>query len=356
MIPLLKLLDENLDIVTLVDDYKNLYFEEKYNDIGSCSLTMSVDAENFKYFKKNMFIYLNKYQCFYIEEIDISKNEATISCLTLDFLFAHRIIIPPPGKSHLQVANKLTGEIAKVFIEQCLVSATDTRRNIPMVFEEYAVGHYAIYESRFSNLLDEVQVLCNYSAIGFKVGLDLQNKRFVCSIYEGRNMQEDIIFCEEYDNIDDIKINDSNAGYKNKVFIASEGEGAERPIYEMSDGDFSGFTLREDIVEAKIDKEQDEEGNEIPVDIANIIQITGSEFLEENCEKTSIEALVLESIEEIEVGDIVTIISHKYNLKFTQRIIEVNTEYSQDSGKTVAIVVGNQKPLLTFNTDKKEIK
>ena len=355
MTPLLKLLDINLAIVTIIDDYKTLYFEEKFADVGECKIEISADSENFKLIQKNMFIYLDKYRCWFIEDIDISEGKATLSCLALSFIFSHRIIIPPTGKSHLQVSNKLTGEIAKAFIDSCLVKSTDESRNIPLVFESYKVGHKAIYESRYENLLSELQVLATYSNFGFKVGIDIKNRNYVCSLYEGRDMTEEIIFSEEFDNIDDVKISDSNSGYKNTVYIAADGEGANRNIQKMAIGDYSGFMLREDIIEALIDKETDEEGNEIPVDVANTIEITGLEFLEENCEKTSIEAILLNTVEEIEVGDIVTIKSKRYGLQLTQRIIEVNTEYTVESGKSIGIVVGTQKHTLSFETEKNEI-
>ena len=355
MTPLLKLLDINLDIVTIIDDYETLYFEEKFADVGECKIEISADSENFKSIQKNMFIYLDKYRCWFIEDIDISEGKATLSCLALSFIFSHRIIIPPTDKSHLQVSNKLTGEIAKAFIDSCLVKSTDESRNIPLVFESYKVGHKAIYESRYENLLSELQVLATYSNFGFKVGIDIKNRNYVCSLYEGRDMTEEIIFSEEFDNIDDVKISDSNSGYKNTVYIAADGEGANRNIQKMAIGDYSGFMLREDIIEAQIDKETDEEGNEIPVDVANTIEITGLEFLEENCEKTSIEAILLNTVEEIEVGDIVTIKSKRYGLQLTQRIIEVNTEYTVENGKSIGIVVGTQKPTLTFVTEKNEI-
>lgn len=355
MTPLLKLLDISLDIVTIIDDYETLYFEEKFADVGECKIEISADSDNFKLINKNMFIYLDKYKCWFIEDIEIDNGKATLSCLSLAFIFSHRIIIPPIGKSHLQVSNKLTGEIAKEFIDSCLVRASDESRNIPLVFENYKVGHKAIYESRYENLLSEIQTLAKYSAFGFKVGIDIKNRNYVCSLFEGRDMTEEVIYSEEFDNIDDIKISDSNSGYKNTVFIAAEGEGVDRNIQKMNTGYYSGFLLREDIIEAQIDKETDEEGNEIPVDVANSIEIAGLEFLEENCEKTSVEAILLNTEEDSQVGDIILIKSKRYGIQFTQRIVEINTEYTVQSGKSVAIVIGTQKPTLTFDKEKKEI-
>lgn len=345
----IKLLDLNLNILALIDDYESLYYEQKYDDIGTCTLTISAFSENFKMINKNMILYLDKYNCWYIEEINIENDIATITALNLSFIFSHRIILPPKNKTHLQVANKLTGEIAKIFIDNSLITSPYPHRNINMVFEGYNVGHKAIYESRYGNLFDEIQVLCKYSAIGFKVGIDIINQHFICCIYEGRDMSEEIIFCELYDNIDDIKINNSNSGYKNFLFIAGEGEGVDREIFQMSNGKFNGFELREDIIEVKPEKQTDEEGNEIPEDTSNIIEISGLEFFENNCEKTSIEALVLNTEEEVEIGDIVTIISKNYGLQLTQRITEINVEYTKNTGKTIGIIVGNQKPTLSFS-------
>ena len=356
MTPLLKLLDINLEIITILDDYESLYFEEKYADIGECRITISANSENFRYINKNMFIYLDKYRCWFIEDINIENDMATITCLSLNFILSHRVIIPPNGKTHLQVSNKLTGEIIKTFIEKCLVSSSDKKRNIPLIFENYKVGHKAIYESRYENLLNEVQVLASYSALGFKIGIDIKNRNYICSIYEGRDMSEEVIYSEEFDNIDDIKVSDSNTTYKNVIYIASEGEGADRRVDKMTAGDYAGFLLREDIIETDIPKEKDEEGNDIPVDVANIIEIAGLSFLEENCEKTSVEAMLLNADKDTQVGDIILIRSKKYGIQFTQRVIEMNTEYTMQGGKSVQVIIGTQKPTLSFEKEKNEIK
>ena len=73
----IRLLDLNLEIKAIIDDYDSLYYEQKYDDIGSCTLTISAFSENFKMIDKNMILYLNEYDCWYIEEINIEKDVAT---------------------------------------------------------------------------------------------------------------------------------------------------------------------------------------------------------------------------------------------------------------------------------------
>ena len=56
MIPSIKLFSLDLELLALVDDYESLYFEEKYNDIGTCTMTISVYSENFKFLQKNFLL------------------------------------------------------------------------------------------------------------------------------------------------------------------------------------------------------------------------------------------------------------------------------------------------------------
>ena len=338
MIPSIKLLNLDLELIGLIDDYQSFYFEEKYSDIGECTLTISAFSENFKLITKNMILYLSEFQCFYIEEINIENDIAEIKALTLNFILGHRITIPPKGATHISYKNNLTGEIIKAFVKDCLITSSDKTRNINLKLKETDVGHLVDYQSRYKNLFDETKALADYSAIGFRLGINIKDKHFVFETYNGRDMTQEIIFSELYDNIDNISITDSNLSYKNFIFVAGQGEGVDRKIISVSDTSKSGWTRREDIKDSR-DKEEEEN-----------LELEGEKLLAEYCEKTSIEATIF-SEEDVRLGDIVTIITKKYGYQFSQRVLQIDTEYTKTTGKTVNVIIGNQKPTFTFKED-----
>lgn len=340
MTPLIKLLSLDLELVALIDDYESFYYEEKYADIGECSMKISVYSQNFKFLQKNMILYISEYECWYIEEININDDIATITALTLNFILGHRITIPPKGETHLSYTKTLTSNVALSLINSSLVNSIIKERNINLKLPTSStLGHSVDYNSRFRNLLEEVQALCNYSALGFAIGLDLKNRNFIFKLYNGRDLSQDIIFSEDFDNVINMKLVDSNLSYKNHIYVAGQGQGIDRTVIEAYENDIkSSWFRREEIKDAR-DKEKTEE-----------LYLEGDKILLENCEKTSIEAEI-SYVDDIAVGDIVTIITKKYGYKFTQRILQKDVEYTVENGKSINIIIGSQKPTLSFGKE-----
>lgn len=340
MIPLIKLLNLDLELIALIDDYESFFYEEKYADIGECTLKLSVYSETFKLLEKNMLLYLSNYECWYIEEISINDDIATIKALSLNFILGHRITIPPQGKTHLSYTKKLTGDIVLGLINSSLVNSPVKERNINLKLPASStLGHKVDYNSRFRNLLEEVQALCNYSALGFAIGIDLKNKNFIFKIYNGRDLSQEVIYSENFDNILKMDIMDSNLTYKNHVYVAGQGEGLDRIVIEAYENDIKSNWFRREEIKDSRDKELIEE-----------LYLEGDKILIEQCEKKSIEAEIM-SNDDVMVGDIITIISKKYGYRFTQRIIQRDVEYTIQNGKSVNIIIGSQKPTLNFDKD-----
>lgn len=338
MIPIIKLYDLNFTPLALIDDYESFFYEEKYDDVGTCTLKMSASTDNFKEIQKNLILYLDKFHCWYIEDIEIENDSATITALSLAFIFSHRIIIPLINETHLR-KTALSGKVIEYLIDKTIINSTDKTRNIPFVFtNDCNVGHKITFESRFRNLLEEMQRICIYSALGFRVGIDIVNKKYLIDIHAGNDLSSECIFSEVFDNIDDIKIADSNSGYKNVVYVAGQGQGVDRKVVTITNTDDSGWFRREEMKDSR-DKETEEA----------LIQ-EAETILSENTIKTSIEFVLLGD-DEVEVGDIVTVMTKKYNFMFTQRIIQKNIEFSGTSGKVVEIIIGNPKPTLTFKNE-----
>lgn len=336
MLPVIKILDLNLELIGLIDDYESFYFEEKYADIGECTLTISVFSDNFKLIEKNTIIYLDEYKCWYIEEIGIEEDIATIKALSLNFILGHRITIPPKGFTHISYKNSLSGEIIKAFVRETMIESPIVSRNINMKITDRIVGHITSYKTRLRNLFDEVRALANYSGLGFRVGINIKEKYFIFDVFNGRDRTQEIIFSEMFDNIDNISIMDSNITHKNHIYVAGQGQGVEREIIEVDDENYSGWNRREEVKDARNESETEN------------LEIVGEQLLAELSEKTSIEATIL-STADINIGEIVLIISKKYGYQFAQRIVQIDTEYTKAQGKVINLTVGSPKPTFTYD-------
>lgn len=346
MKPIIKVLNSELELVGLVDDYISLYFNNIFSDIGECKIEISNSSENAPLLCKGAFLYLNTFECWIIEEINIENNQLSITALPLAFILKHRITEPLQGQTHLNYSKKLTGYIMKDLIEKCLVKATDNKRNINMITSTSNIGHKIDFQSRYRNLFDEIQKLSNYSAIGFRIGINIKERKFILDIYQGQDLSEEVYFSEEFDNITDIKITDSNLSYKNFIYVAGKGQGLERNIIKVDEGNYSGFNRREEMKDAR-DKETTDE-----------LYVEADTILAENTIKTSFEGILIPDgtykfEEDFKLGDIVTIISKKYGYSYTQRITEYSKEYTTENGEVIEIIIGNPKPTLSF--DKEEV-
>lgn len=338
MTPMLKVLNLNLELIALIDDYESFFYEEKYADIGECTLTISVHSEHFKSIQKNTILYLSTYESWYIEEITISNDIATIKALSLNFILGHRITVPPENKTHLAYTKTLTSKIILNLIKASLVKSPVKERNINLILPaSSSLGHKIDYQSRYRNLLEEVKALANYSALGFALGVDIKNKHFVFKVYNGRDLTQEVIFSEDYCNIINLQLVDSNLSYKNHVYVAGQGQGLERVIIEAFEDKVKSNWLRREEIKDSRDKANLEE-----------LYLEGDKILIEQCEKTSIDATI-SSVEDVVVGDTIMIITKKYGYKFVQRVIQKDVEYTIQHGKTVHIIVGSPKPTLSFD-------
>lgn len=358
MLPVLKILNKNLVLEALVDDYESFYFEQYYNDIGECKLKISVFSNGYKAIEKNKYIYVSEFECWFIEEVEIEKDIATITGLSLNFILGHRITLPLPNKSHLTYKDKLTGDIVKDLVNRCLISSSIKNRNIPMTLKSGSVGHKVNFKSRYANLLEDVQELCEYSALGFRIGININTKKFIFEVYQGKDVSKNILFSEDYDNITDLELVDSNISMKNHVYVLGEGEGKDRTMVEVDDEGLSGFLRREELEEASTTYDSDDEPTEAEK-IADL-ERAGDTILAENRVKTSCEATILPTVNynfgvDYALGDVVTIVSKKYNYMVSQRIIGYTWEYTID-GKTFDVIIGVLKPSLKLKDDSKDIK
>ena len=224
------------------------------------------------------------------------------------------------------------------------VTATLARKGITniVVAENLNRGITTVYQSRYKNLADELEKLSLASNLGWDIALDLDNKRFIFDVVEGRDVtvNQDIlppaIFAIEYDNIAEQKLTDSKLDYRNTAIVAGQGEGVDRAITIV--GDSQGL----DSFETFIDARDIENDNDLPS--------RGEQKLSETQEVLTFDSQVLTDKnlvyeEDFKLGDIVTIQNNKWNITTDRRITEI-TEIYESTGFRLDIAFGKGLPTI----------
>lgn len=222
------------------------------------------------------------------------------------------------------------------------VQATLIRKGITniVVAPNQTRGAKTVYQVRYKNLAEELEKLSLASGIGWEIALDLENKKFVFDIYEGkdRTINQSIlppaIFSIEYDNIAEQKLIDSKLNYANTAIVAGQGEGANREITIV--GAEQGF----DSFELFVDARDLENSNDLPS--------RGEQRLAEMQEIFTFDSQVLTDKnliyeEDFKLGDIVTIQNSKWNITVDRRITEL-TEIYEDTGFRLDVAFGETLP------------
>ncbi|HZK61372.1 MAG TPA: hypothetical protein VFC41_04800, partial [Anaerovoracaceae bacterium] len=158
-------------------------------------------------------------------------------------------------------------------------------------------------------LTDEISRVLITENLGYSVDIDLPNKQFVFNVNEGVNrtslqaVNSRILFGLKYGNISDYKKVTDTTSTRNIVYVAGQGEGAERTIVKVLG---SGTRKKESFIDARdIDliAALTERGNQSLTELA---QINNYEF--ETIERQFIYGV------DYDLGDYVTIAIDKDNL------------------------------------------
>ena len=198
--------------------------------------------------------------------------------------------------------------------------------------EETGVGGGAVeMQATYKNLLTVEERLSKASGLGFRVRYAPGVMTF--EVYAGTDhsvLQKErpvVIFSDEFGNLADPKYTRTSTGYKNKAYVAGEGEGTDRTVVvvDLSDGE----EARELYVDAR-DIQRDEDTTD--EDYRAMLYQRGLEKLA-GCQRTESFEGTGKSIENFaymadwDLGDIVTVYHAALGLIMHERVTEVEEVY-----------------------------
>ncbi len=336
----INIIDREFNFLGQIDEYESFIPTKKWHGIGNFELHLNINNAHAEYLQKENIIFTDEKKAYVIlyREIDSVTNKLVVKGLELKSYLARWLVFPPTGYAYYRV-NSNVETIMKEYVQATLI-----RKGIAniVVADDLGRGDKTVYQSRYKNLADELEKLSLASNLSWDISLDLDNKRFIFDIVEGRDVTVNqdalppAIFAIEYDNIAEQKLTDSKLDYRNTAIVAGQGEGVDRAITVV--GDSQGYDSFETFVDAR-DIEND---NDLPA--------RGNQKLSETQEILTFDSRVLTDKnliyeEDFRLGDIVTIQNNQWNITTDRRITEV-TEIYESTGFRLDVAFGESLPTI----------
>jgi len=346
---LLNVLDNELNLVKVVDDYVSLLWCKRYYDIGALDLKIEATTENINTFKRGYFITRDdddavmRIEALEIDTASEDGNYLLVGAFDCKKILSQRICwtlrtwLDGTAESHL-----------RELIEDSIinpVSSPDSTLYLPV---NRQINNFAMKPARnfstedfmdqtdYNVLSQKIIDICMIYGWGWKV--TLENGIFYYDIYKGTNKSENsgsnkpIIFSPEYETLFNSKYKLDASKYANTALIGGEGEGAERK-FRMVGQENKGISRFEMFVDSKDNSSKAESGNISLQNYYELLIEKGQETLASKGVTTSFEGDVDVTFykykEDYNLGDIVTI-KNEYGIGANARIVEITETWDTE--------------------------
>nr|WP_309099063.1 siphovirus ReqiPepy6 Gp37-like family protein [Fredinandcohnia onubensis] len=341
-----RILTPSFQFLGEIDDYESLQFTRRFRKPGEIELHINLNKNLTETLVEDNWVFLTSKKVGVIRHREIDRDnteQLMVKGYTLKGLLSRRLTVPPFGEAYDKARGNVES-VLKHYVRQNAVSPIDPSRVIPnlVITDDLFQGPVIEWQSRYKNLVDELETVSFTYGFGWDVSLDLENERLVFEVYEPRNLTTSqnelppVIFSIDFDNVKSQVFTDSAVDYKNTAYVGGQGEGIERSFVEL--GNSTGLDRHETFIDAR-DVEDD-----------SILPVRGQQKLQEMQKITSFETEILTYgpfvyEQDWDLGDIVTVQDTKLGITMDTPIPEVKEIY-EPSGFRLDATFGNTVPTL----------
>lgn len=248
-------LNDQYQLVQVIDEFESFIWTDRYNELGEFELKAIANVTLLSYVKKGFYIQIRESdKLMVIETIeyesDVEKGDhLTITGSSLELVLGHRVIL-----NEIVLDGSLQEGVMRILNEN-FIDPSDKDRTYPiMTFkksEDEAITSleaHATYHGEY--VLDAIIELCQMNNIGFRVLPDTTNGGYIFELYSGvdrsynQNKFPPIVFSPEYENIINSNYINSDAAYRNYVYVENDSENLKIEVYpgfkfsfEMDEGE-----------------------------------------------------------------------------------------------------------------------
>lgn len=349
----IKILSNDFTFLSELDVYTSLRFKRAWQSYGDFEIHL-IGQHPYAQIGNYIMIDNNADKVFIIKSVTRNAGPegitTTLKGYHLNGIMTQRIVLPYTDNAnhgYFCVPKKAVGQavvpvpaetVLKSFVKACFPSKQNDPRHIDMLIAtDQLRGNKTVWLSRYDQLDEVLQSICEYTDVGYRVWLDTANKTLVFDISTGVDRtagQSDnsrVIMSIEYESINSLDIQNDTTKQKNVGYAAGVGEDENRLVIAITNDNTMATGLERS--EVFIDcgtleaAETDEslslsdEGKHKLLDYKTQASITASynpagSFAYER---------------DFDLGDLVTIADRQLNIQVDKRITEIEECYEAKS-------------------------
>ncbi|MBU5487029.1 siphovirus ReqiPepy6 Gp37-like family protein [Clostridium sp. MSJ-8] len=369
----LYILDKNLDLLGVIDNFETLIWTRKYTEPGKFQLNLPATEDNISLMKDENIVYKkDDVEGGIIKHIEYSVSDKGEKSLVVNGNLTTSYLSRRINWGTIKHSGRVDLLMQKIVKDNC-ISPNNSNRIIPTL--EIISTNYTDAISKqdsYSNLTDLLTDICNTKNFGYRVRINTrEGARYLAfEVYKGidRSVNQSAIsptiFSLDMENIlteDYIK---DNSNFKNTTLIAGAGEGNARKTtivgnnYKELDR-FEIYTDARDIQDTEQQEVMDDEGNTTTEDVEipwseyePLLLQRGNEKLAEYEKIETFEGTINTDANNVykvdyDLGDIVTIVDKDLGIKLDTRITEIEETYEKGKVEIVPTFGNNIPNLLT---------
>lgn len=248
----LNVMDLQFNYKAALRGYESVVINREWNGIGSMELVISTSTTNADQIAMDDILWFdNEYhKAFIVEKIEaeLAGNEKRfkITATSINALIRDYLTIPPAAAAY-DIRTGVREAVARAWITQNCISPADmTRVQYPIILGTYrGLGGTITEQTRLNILSDEISRILATQDLGWRLELDIPNKRFIFQVYEGtdrtagQSLNGRVLFGLKYGNISSYRKVDDTTAAKTVAYAGGQGDGAARTIVK-ADGSGSG--------------------------------------------------------------------------------------------------------------------
>lgn len=326
---------KDIEFLGIIDFFSSLRWRRKYYEAGEFELHIPINDGTKKLLQKdNLIIREDAIEVGIIESIKISDDgddvEAVIIGRFLSSILDRRIV-----KKRINFTGTILDGERRILNEM-------TPFNKLEISDAAITSNNIVFQCTYKNVYEYLNKLSKTSTIAHRIVVDLKNKKYIYENYQGLDRTETQSINPRYEFSED-KGNIENADYtydskteKNYALVGGQGEGDDRVLVEVNNGDYDDFDLRETFVDAKSESNTDL----TDAQYKEVLKTKGSESLFGPTESMEVTVYATDYKKGWDLGDIVNQKKESWGKSMKKRIVEIEE----------TIENSNQKIFATFGT------
>lgn len=353
--------DQNMTPLGVIETYSSLQWTRRYYKSGDFELQCPVTSETIALLtRKNIIWPQGDPEAGFIKYRDLKLDDEGKEIIIVKGNFLTRYL----DRRILWGTEYLTGSAEaamQTLVTRHAISPANSIRKIPLLILSASkdLTPTVNYQTSYAQLSDELENLSSLSGLGHRILFDPENIRLLFDVYAGldrsagQTTNSPAIFAQEFDNILEQELTDSDDNYRSVALVGGQGDGSARKLVTTGGG--SGLDRYEIFVDAKNVSNQVSDGSGGTITLTDaqytaLLTDKGNTELAKHPIVTTFDNKVnlhsnLIYKTDYNLGDIVTCLSKKWGVTLDTRITEIQEIY-EESGMSVNITFGNNVPTL----------